>query len=58
MRNLFRDERAQGTAEYAVIAALVAVVAIGALMFFGDIIGARLEKSATAVNGSRSLDGP
>ncbi|MGP6157063.1 MAG: Flp family type IVb pilin [Vulcanimicrobiaceae bacterium] len=46
---------AQAAAEYALIAALVAVVAIGALIFFGDMFGASIERSANAVNGTAQL---
>jgi Flp pilus assembly pilin Flp len=48
---LFLDDGAQGAAEYALIAALVAIVATGALVFFGDMFGASLEHS-TGILGS------
>ncbi|MFZ1124640.1 MAG: hypothetical protein WAN59_05835 [Candidatus Baltobacteraceae bacterium] len=51
MKMLFLDDGAQGAAEYALIAALVAIVATGALVFFGDMFGASLEHS-TGILGS------
>ena len=37
-----RDERGQGLAEYALILVLIAVVAIGALTFFGTQVSSML----------------
>jgi Flp pilus assembly pilin Flp len=52
VNRLFRDERAQGAGEYALIAALVAVVALGALFFFGQMFGASIERSAGTVGSA------
>jgi pilus assembly protein Flp/PilA len=44
-----RDEEGQGLAEYALILALIAVIAIGALMFLGGQISTILSSIGVAV---------
>ena len=44
LRILDRDERGQGLAEYALILALIAIVAIAALIFLGGQISAILSQ--------------
>ncbi|MDP8905849.1 MAG: hypothetical protein M3N29_11220 [Chloroflexota bacterium] len=46
---LARDERGQGLAEYALILALIAIVAIGALIFLGGEIGKILSEVGSKV---------
>ena len=51
MRKLFRsdDERGQGLAEYALILALIAIVAIVALSFLGGQVSTILSSVGTSV---------
>ena len=42
LSQLFRDERGQGLAEYALILSLIAVVAIAAVTFFGTQLSSLL----------------
>jgi len=44
-----RDERGQGLAEYALILALIAVVAIAALVFLGGQVASILSKVGAAI---------
>ena len=44
-----RDEEGQGLAEYALILALIAIIAIAALIFLGDQIAAILSEIGEAV---------
>jgi pilus assembly protein Flp/PilA len=44
-----RDERGQGLAEYALILALIAVLAIAAVTFLGGQINANLSSVGTAI---------
>lgn len=44
-----RDERGQGLAEYALILALIAIVAIAALVFLGGQVSAILSSVGAAV---------
>jgi pilus assembly protein Flp/PilA len=46
---IHRDEEGQGLAEYALILALIAVLAIVALMFLGGQINAILSSVGTAI---------
>lgn len=46
------SERGQGLAEYALILALVAVVAVAALFFFGNTIVDILNRIGDALNGA------
>ncbi len=49
LASLRRDEEGQGLAEYALILALIAIVAILALIFLGSQISTILNKVATSV---------
>jgi pilus assembly protein Flp/PilA len=49
---LARDDSAQGMAEYALLAGLIAVVAIAALTLLGTNINTTLNNIATAISGS------
>ena len=42
LRSLHRDEDAQGLAEYALILALIAIVAIAALLYMGSQVSDKL----------------
>ena len=44
-----RDEDGQGLAEYALILALIAIIAIAALVFLGDAIAAILSEIGAAI---------
>jgi pilus assembly protein Flp/PilA len=44
-----RDERGQGLAEYALILALIAIVAIAALVFLGGQVSAILSSIGAAI---------
>ena len=48
-RLLIRDERGQGLAEYALILALIAVLAIAAVTFLGSQINAILSSVGNAI---------
>ena len=43
------DEKGQGLAEYALILALIAIVAIGALLFLGGAISSILSQIGAAI---------
>ena len=58
LRRLLGNERGQGAGEYALIAALVSVVAVGTLIFFGDILGASVGNSAGAAGSARAVQLP
>ena len=49
MGRLNRNERGQGLAEYALILALIAIVAIAALVFLGGQVSAILSSVGAAV---------
>jgi pilus assembly protein Flp/PilA len=51
---LRRDDSAQGMAEYALLAGLIAVVAIGAVTLLGGNIKTTLNSIATTIGGSGS----
>ena len=44
-----RDEEGQGLAEYALILALIAIIAIAALIFLGGQISSILDEIGTAI---------
>ncbi len=46
---LGRDEEGQGLAEYALILALIAIIAIAALIFLGSQIASNLSTIAAAI---------
>jgi pilus assembly protein Flp/PilA len=48
-RSLLRDERGQGLVEYALIIALVSIVAIAALKFLGSKASNTLNNAANAL---------
>lgn len=48
---LGREDSGQGMAEYALLAGLIAVVAIGAVTLLGGNISATLNSIATAIGG-------
>jgi Flp pilus assembly pilin Flp len=52
MNPLFHDDTAQGMAEYALLAGLIAVVAIAAVQLLGVNISTTLNNIATAISGS------
>ncbi|MDQ2965508.1 MAG: Flp family type IVb pilin [Chloroflexota bacterium] len=47
-----RDEEGQGLAEYALILALIAIVAIAALLFMGSQVSDKLSVIGSAINGA------
>jgi pilus assembly protein Flp/PilA len=47
---MVRNEDGQGLVEYALIIALVAVVAIGVLTFLGSTANSQLNSAASAIN--------
>jgi pilus assembly protein Flp/PilA len=49
LASLRRDEEGQGLAEYALILALIAIVAILALIFLGDQISTILQAVGSAI---------
>jgi pilus assembly protein Flp/PilA len=49
LRLIGRDQRGQGLAEYALILALIAIVAIAALVFLGGQVSAILSSVGAAV---------
>jgi pilus assembly protein Flp/PilA len=49
LRNLLRDERGQGLVEYALIVALVSIVAIAALKFLGGKASNTLNNAANSL---------
>jgi Flp pilus assembly pilin Flp len=49
IETIFRNEEGQGLAEYALILAFIAVVAIGALVFLGSDISSLLSQVANAL---------
>lgn len=49
MKTIHRDQRGQGMAEYGLIIALVAVVAIIAFRFLGQRIGAKVDEASDAL---------
>jgi pilus assembly protein Flp/PilA len=49
LRRLVRDERGQGLVEYALIIALVSIVAIAALKFLGSKASNSLNNAANAL---------
>ena len=51
---LRRDDSAQGMAEYALLAGLIAVVAIGAVTLLGGNIKTTLNSIATSIGGAGS----
>jgi Flp pilus assembly pilin Flp len=51
---LVRDDAAQGMAEYALLAGLIAVVAIAAVTLLGGNINTTLNNIATAIGGAGS----
>ena len=52
VKKLAHDEAAQGMAEYALLAGLIAVVAIAAVTLLGTNIKTTLNNIATAISGS------
>ena len=52
MKRLARDDAAQGMAEYALLAGLIAVVAIAAITLLGTNVKTSLNNIATAISGS------
>jgi len=52
IKRLAHDEAAQGMAEYALLAGLIAVVAIAAVTLLGTNIKTTLNNIATAISGS------
>jgi pilus assembly protein Flp/PilA len=52
IKKLAREETAQGMAEYALLAGLIAVVAIAAVTLLGNNIKTTLNNIATAISGS------
>ena len=52
IKRLAQDETAQGMAEYALLAGLIAVVAIAAVTLLGTNIKTTLNNIATAISGS------
>lgn len=49
---LRRDEEGQGLAEYALILALIAIIAIAALLFMGSQVSDKLSVIGSAINGA------
>lgn len=49
LKAIHNDQRGQGMAEYGLIIALVAVVAIIAFRFLGERIGAKVEEASDAL---------
>ena len=49
MQAIHHDQRGQGMAEYGLIIALVAVVAIVAFRFLGERIGAKVDEASDAL---------
>jgi len=49
---LVREDTAQGMAEYALLAGLIAVVAIAAITLLGTNVKTELNNIATAISGS------
>jgi pilus assembly protein Flp/PilA len=54
LRRLGREDSAQGMAEYALLAGLIAVVAIAAVTLLGGNINTTLNNIATAIGGAGS----
>jgi pilus assembly protein Flp/PilA len=52
IKRLARDEAAQGMAEYALLAGLIAVVAIAAITLLGNNIKTTMNNIATSISGS------
>lgn len=52
MRRLVGSERAQGMAEYALLAGLIAVVVIAAVTLIGTNVKTKLNNIATSISGS------
>jgi pilus assembly protein Flp/PilA len=52
VKKLARDEAAQGMAEYALLAGLIAVVVIAAVTLLGTNVKTTLNNIATAISGS------
>ncbi|MBX2996938.1 MAG: Flp family type IVb pilin [Caldilineaceae bacterium] len=57
VRNAFSSEEGQGMAEYGLILALVALLAIGALTALGGQLGDIFQNIADTVGGSGAGDG-
>lgn len=49
IRRLHRDERGQGMAEYGLVIALVAVLAIAGFKFLGEKIGEKVDNVAKTI---------
>lgn len=49
---LRRDEDGQGLAEYALILALIAIIAIAALLFMGSQVSDKLSVIGSAIDGA------
>jgi pilus assembly protein Flp/PilA len=49
---LRRDEEGQGLAEYALILALIAIIAIAALLFMGSQVSDKLSVIGSAIDGA------
>ena len=53
-RRLLTEDAAQGMAEYALLAGLIAVVAIGAVTLLGSNVTTSLNSIATSIGGAGS----
>lgn len=52
LKRFIREEEGQGLVEYALIIALIAIVAIAALKFAGSSVSGKLNEIGTAINSS------
>ena len=52
--NLLHDERGQGSLEYGLIVGLIAMIAVGVLLLFGNDTNTSLQNSGNAIDQSPS----